>query len=237
MTRSRTLVTLGLIALLGALLLTPTGSAQAGLVTFETVGCAGFEACPPPAAFTAALGSSTFLSFSTDKNGNPITAVNDPVLGTTYSNVVTFSTAASGFGPASPFIQHGNAATINSEIGPTPGFNGILRIDFAGSVLGVGFGTVALTAAGEIRVYDENLVLLQSFDDPSDNGFDYFGVIANGGDRIGRIELEGEFFAIQDILFSEVTVEPPSVPLPASVVLLGTGLLGLGGLGWWRRRA
>lgn len=201
-----------------ALCVAASRPASAGLITFTTPDCGGFEACGN-AAFSSAIGSpDVFLSLSYDKDGN--VAPLGSAEGDIFSDLVTFSTPASSYSPADSSLVRATGAGTGSEIGPMPDFAGILRIDFARAASAVGFGTVQLGATESIRVFDTGGALIGTFGDPSNATFDYFGVLATGGARIGRIELEGEFFAIQDL-----TTDFIPNPEPSTMVLFGTGLI------------
>ncbi len=186
------------------------------------------------ALYLSAQGVPTeFLSFSTDKNGNTITAGNNAVNGNIFSNNVTFSSLASSTfgGTASSQIQLGNSPSIGSEIGPFGAFTGILNINFlanGNSASAVGFGPVVFNARGDvIRVYDENNALQATYTaDPAN--FSFFGIVQQGnGPLIGRVELDGNFFGIQDLQFKLGTRN--AVPEPSAVVMFsGLAAVGMG---------
>ncbi len=163
------------------------------------------------AAFNSALGSPyTYINFSAASSND----------GASYSPLVTFSTKVGTFGGS----DTGNI-NFSNEIGPFGSWDGIFNIDFNGAyVSAVGFGLVEFNTAVEfIRVYDDSNALIGTFNNqlPGET-FSLWGVSASAGERIGHIELDGNFFAIQDIAFSS-TVN--SVPEPTSVALLGLGLV------------
>ena len=194
-------------------------SSQAALVS-TTTGMTGFtyNSDTVSAGFNAVLGAGyTHLKFQGSSNND----------GSSYSPVVTFSTKAGTFGGSNtPKV---NYSTGNGEIGPFGTWDGILNIDFLANgytVSAVGFGLVEFDSAREfIRVYDQNNALIGNFNDALGGTFSLWGVNGTAGERIGRIELDGNFFAIQDIAFN---AESTRVSEPAGLALLGLGLVGLG---------
>ena len=210
--------------------------AQASYVTF-TGDTGGFVANSASAAYLVAAGAPMeFISFSTDKNGNPVPGAlfsTQALAGTLFSNNVIFSSQVSStFGGVSSLsIDQANGPTLNSEIGPAGNFNGVLTIDFLAAGLtvnSVGFGTVAMNnLSNQIRIFDDSNTLVLVVDTSGFTTFDFLGVVGNAGSRIGRIELDGAAFGIQDIQFGS------SVPEPGS---LGMLILGIGGLMRLRQR-
>jgi len=198
-----------------AVLLAVSAPASAALSTY-TQSMFGFsydsDAVSP--AFNTALGSGyTHISFSGASNTN----------GASYSPDVTFSTRVGAFGGS-------NTSSVNAanEIGPAGNWDGILNIDFNGAyVSAVGFGLVEFQDPREtIRVYDDNNALIGTFNNQLVDTWSLWGVVASAGERIARLELDGNFFAIQDIEFSANAHN--NVPEPESMLLISLGLLGLG---------
>ncbi len=89
----------------------------------------------------------------------------------------------------------------------------------------LGFGTVLL---GDNGVAFETISLfglsglLGTFNAISTSPFNYEGFVATGGDVITRAELDGAFYAIQNIKYAT------ALPEPGTVGLFAIGLLGLG---------
>lgn len=222
-------------------LLSAAGQGRAELVYFTSGAVFGFVPNTATPAFLDAIGGTPdeFISFATDRFGAPIP--NGPVAGTVFSNNVVFSTGSSSEGSASPLVRATGPGT-DSQIGPVPDFSGTLVIDFlaAGQTVdAVGFGPVSFEAESQIRIFDDAGILLDTRPGVGGfTGFTFFGVVATGPERIGRVELEGSFFGIQDIQFNFApTGGGTAVPEPSTLTLLGLGLAGVIGCGWRRKPA
>lgn len=172
------------------------------------------------ASYLAAQGSPTeFLSFSTDKNGNPVgggAGSTTAVAGNIFSNFVTFSSGASSS------VDQGNGNSSSSEIGPVTGFNGTLNIKFLGPVFAVAFGAVdpftyvAFDSHGNILT--SGITGAQTFD--------FLGLVDNSGSNITSLQLNGGFYAIQDLQYG-TNASTTTVPEPFTLATLGVGLMGL----------
>jgi hypothetical protein len=201
-----------------AVLLAVSAPASAALSTYtQKMSGFSYDSDTVSSAFNTALGSGyTHISFLGATNTN----------GASYSPDVTFSTRVGAFGGS-------NTSSVNAsnEIGPSGSWDGILNIDFNGAyVSAVGFGlVVGGSAAGtisSIRVFDDTTALIGTFNNQLVDTFSLWGVAASAGERIARLELDGQFFAIQDIEFSANGHN--NVPEPESMLLISLGLLGLG---------
>ena len=164
--------------------------------------------------FNTALGSGyTHLSFANSSNTD----------GTSYSPDVIFSTKTGVFGGSNT-----NLVNADNEVGPYGTWDGTLNIDFRSSFVStVGFGLVDFNSRVEsIRLYGAGNALIGTFNNQLSDEFSLWGVNATAGEQIYRIELDGNFFAIQDIEFS---AKKSSVPDAASTLIsLALGLICLG---------
>jgi len=189
--------------------------ASASLITYtEVMSTFSHDSDVVSASFNAALGGAyTHISFAGASSSD----------GSSYSPDVTLSTKAGVFGGADgPNINFDGSL---GEVGPFGSWDGVLNIDFLanGFTAGaVGFGMILFNSPVEqIRIYNELNALVATFNNQLADPASLWGVAGNAGERIGRVELDGNFFAIQDL---EYTADA-TVPEPASMTLLGLGAI------------
>jgi len=109
--------------------------------------------------------------------------------------------------------------------GASGGWDGTIRIDLARPASMVGIGVANNSGGPEfLSVYDSTGSLLESHQVIA--GANVYAVITRGAYDISRLEISGDFFAVDDLQFN-------AVPAPGAILLGG---IGAGLVGWLRRR-
>jgi hypothetical protein len=201
------------------------------------------------------VGSATHTYFDSTSGSNiPLTAY-----GSTTATGPTTTTLGSTWGPTPPggFTNDTGAISAHNLFGKSSGFGetglgltglpsneiqftSFIQLDLAAAKsagatdlhMGIGsmqagegyllWGSNTLGTPGTLLKTSLGLPVVQDFDGPSFAAYRYFSISATAGSPSDVLLLNG--------LTSTI------VPLNPSVLLLGTGLLGLIGLGWRRRK-
>ena len=175
--------------------------------------------------------------------GPPFTSVSQPfTINTTIPGLSATVSQQNGenFQRRDQNVGWAGSFAPGAELLWTQGTNGPMNLVFNSPLSG--FGTQIESDfygffTGSISAYDPSNVLLGTFSfsgtttSAGDNSAPFVGVMSSTG--IGRIELsvDQEDFAINEVRLNGNGVVGPVVPEPATLTLLGTGLMGLFGMG------
>jgi hypothetical protein len=161
----------------------------------------------------------TLIDFDDQPTGTPILAGDYAAFGVASITELTLGPPA--------FARYAGSQSQPNYIGTgyQNDWNGIIRIDLAKPASQIGIG-IADSAGGPetLSVYNSGGTLLESY--VLDPGVNIYAVITRPIYDISRIELSGEFFAVDDLQFNVI-------PAPGAILL---GTIGVGVVGWLRRR-
>jgi hypothetical protein len=161
----------------------------------------------------------TLINFDDQPTGTPI-------LPNDYAAFGLASITELTVGPPA-FARYGGSQSPPNYIGTGAqhGWNGTIRFDLANLASQIGLG-IADSAGGPetLSVYNSGGALLESH--VLTSGANIYAVITRPFYDISRIEISGEFFAVDDLQFN-------TIPAPGAILL---GSIGVGVVSWLRRR-
>lgn len=166
----------------------------------------------------------TLVDFDDQPTGTPVLAGDYAAFGVASIVELTGGTLAryAGSQSAPNYIGTG----FGYEIwGPhTGGWDGIIQINLAKPASQIGIGIADSQGADFLSVYDAGGNLLETY--LINPGINVYAVITRPTYDISRIEVNGDFFALDDLQFN-------AIPAPGAILL---GTIGVGVVGWLRRR-
>jgi hypothetical protein len=168
------------------------------------------------------------ISFTHDRFGNSFAELLAPALdgavdGSSFSDELVFT---------SPDVEPTGFVDLvlddegRARMGPAA-FGGELVISLDRYTTALGLGLVGFGSSNVISLYDPEGDLIDSYDGVSDNTYTFIGFTTDSGERIGRVVLNGDFYALQDLQF---------VPEPASALQATAAMAALAALRASRRR-
>jgi len=187
-----------------------------------------FAASTPPANAGISYGTpspglnpvfGTLINFDDQPTGTPILPGDYAAFGLASITELTVGPPA--------FARYGGIQSLPNYIGTgfQYGWNGLIRFDLALPASQIGLGVADSAGGPEIlSVFNSGGTLLESY--VLTSGTNIYAVITRPLYDISRIEIKGEFFAVDDLQFNVI-------PAPGAILLGG---IGIGIVSWLRRR-
>ncbi len=220
---------------------------QAGLITFSEFPLGTVNPVYTPADYGGGAGAPN-VNFGGFFAGQMQPGTSPPCpAGAALTGCVTGTPSSPlALDPNSPatFITTDGANPTSPVLSGTPIFNGSIAILFDVDLVGVGLDAGFFNAVGgtAIEVFDRQGTSLGSVTNTG-LGIEFLGLVTdNGQPKIAGmlfhlVGAEPAGFAIDNVRFARAgQVVIPGVPEPATLLLLGSGLVGMTGIAWRRRR-
>lgn len=161
----------------------------------------------------------TLINFDDQPTGTPILPGDYAAFGLASITELTVGPPA--------FARYGGSQSQPNYIGTGSqnGWNGLIRFDLALPASQIGLGVADSIGGPEtLSVFNSAGVLLESY--VLTSGVNIYAVVTRPFYDISRIEITGEFFAVDDLQFN-------TIPAPGAILL---GSIGVGIVSWLRRR-
>lgn len=157
------------------------------------------------------------------------TSANNELDGTEYAALgVVFSTPGLALNLGGTTISGPNS--LGADSSTFDDFSGQIDIQFTGGLSYLDVTFSIFNTPYEAKAFDINGTLLSTLSSAGGaltQFFDFSGFLVN------KIEVTGDFYAIDDLSFNN---NISAVPLPAGLPLYGAGIALLGFMGWRRKR-
>jgi len=158
-------------------------------------------------------------------------AYGDTFVGNEYASYgVNFSTPDLRLGIGTTTGSQPNS--MGADESSLSDFDGTIQIDFTAGFFVTDLMFTIFNTPFSASAYDFGGALLTTIT----GGADFTQLFDFSGFEVNSVTISGDFYAIDDVTFGELTSAAP-VPEPSTILLLGSGLLGLAWYGRKRKKA